>query len=99
VRIWDVAERKLLRTLAGYSRGVTDVAFHPGGRRLATTNPGEPVKLWDAQTGQELLALPAEAELITRLSFSADGTVLRGSSSTGLVRVWEAPPQRPEVRP
>ena len=88
------------------------MAFSPDGKRLASgsgddTNrypprPGE-VKVWDAQTGQELLSLKGTA--VTSVAFSPDGKRLASSSSgtrddtkkawaAGEVKVWDARPAR-----
>jgi WD40 repeat protein len=67
--VWDVQTGQELFSLKGHAMGVHGVAFSPDGKRLASvglevgrigTQPGQPgeVKLWDAQTGRELLALP-----------------------------------------
>ena len=54
-----------------------DVAFSPDGRRLAA-NDSSPadgsVKVWDAETGRELLSLPGHTGAIWGVAFSPDGT-------------------------
>ena len=68
-----------------------NIVFSPDGKRLASsarwTNA---VKVWDAQTGQELLNLKAGGE-INSLAFSPDGHWLVGDPG-GTVTIWDATP-------
>ena len=76
------------------------VAFSPDGKRLATrarSDQGPAVKMWDAQTGQELTTLHTGA--VTSVAFSPDGKRLACGSTTwdstkraygaGEVKVWD----------
>ncbi len=44
-------------TLAGHSYYVSSVAWSPDGKRLATASEDNTAKVWDAETGKELLTL------------------------------------------
>ncbi len=105
--VWDMngPEREQL-TLKGHSqivRRVGTLAFSPESRRIVTSagsiaNIGE-IKLWDAESGQELLTLPGAAR---NLRFSANGSILIGEMGFNLVseiRVerWDASPLSPQV--
>ena len=80
------------------------VAFSPDGKRLASgsgtwddtkraTSAGE-VKVWDAQTGQELLTLKGHTGRSRSVAFSPDGKRLASGIGTywtsGEVKVWDA---------
>jgi WD40 repeat protein len=72
------------------------VAFSPDGKRLAScTYPragsGE-IKVWDAQTGQELLTFEGNT-FVGSVAFSPDGerlTSSTGGGPSGEVKVWDA---------
>ena len=52
---------------------VTSVAFSPDGKRLASAGWDRTVKVWDAQTGQELLTFKGHSGRISSVAFSPDG--------------------------
>jgi WD40 repeat protein/serine/threonine protein kinase len=65
-----------LLTLKGHTfEGITSVSYSPDGKRLASGS-----KVWDAQTGHELLSLKGDGG-----GFSPDGKRLVGGS-----KVWDA---------
>jgi WD40 repeat protein/tRNA A-37 threonylcarbamoyl transferase component Bud32 len=97
VKVWDAATSRESLTIDhidphGWLNGV---CFSPDGRLLATAS-GFPhfwsrdgaVKVWDAQTGKEALALKGRNGAATSVCFSPDGKLLAGAGADGTVRVW-----------
>jgi WD40 repeat protein len=96
VKVWDVQTGQELLVLKGHSGNVGSVAFSPDGKRLssggwanqraaeaAQGGLGSPVKVWDAQTGQELLSLKGPG-IVGSVAFSPDGKHLASGS-----KVWD----------
>ncbi len=79
-----------LLTLKGHTGRVNGVAYSPDGKRLASAGGGE-VKVWDAQTGQELLSIK-HAYQVSDVAFSPDGKRLAsaGPGTGDTVKVWDA---------
>ena len=92
-----------LLTLKGHTSRVSSVAFSPDGKRLASGSRGTwdgtkrayvggKVKVWDAQTGQELLILKGHtSQHIPSVAFSPDGKRLACADwVNNTVKVWDA---------
>jgi WD40 repeat protein len=86
ITVWSLTTGKILHRLQGHSGNVTNAAFSPDGKLIASaateavgesggSGPGK-VKLWDAATGRELLTLKAVLASQSELSFSPDGNRL-----------------------
>jgi WD40 repeat protein len=58
--------------------------------RLASASDDGTVKIWDAATGQESLALKGHTDVVYSVSFSADGQRLASASSDKTVKLWDA---------
>jgi WD40 repeat protein/serine/threonine protein kinase len=79
-----------LLTLKGHTGGVGNVVYSPDGKHLASFSfDDNTVKVWDAQTGQQLLSLP-DRYMVTSVAYSPDGKHLATSSLPGVVKVWDA---------
>jgi WD40 repeat protein/serine/threonine protein kinase len=99
VKVWDAQTGQELLTFKGHTGDVESVAFPPDGKRLASASkgrreqgkelPGE-VKIWDAQTGQELLNFKGHTNAVRSVVFSPDGKRLASGSVFETVKIWDA---------
>jgi WD40 repeat protein len=69
--------------------GALGAAFNPDATRVAAL-AGNTAKVWDADTGRELLTLAGHPLPTTRLAWSSDGKRLATASEDQTVKVWDA---------
>jgi WD40 repeat protein len=94
--MWDAQTGVILRNLKGHMNAVWSATFSPDGQRLATGSQDEAVRLWDLETGQEVLTLrfPNPVSVVafhSTIAFSPDGKRLVAGVGHNTVTVWEAP--------
>jgi hypothetical protein len=65
------------------------MAFSPDGTRLASGSFDKTVRVWDAQTGQELHTFRGHNNWVTTVAFSPDGTRLVSGGVDHTVKVWD----------
>ncbi|KAA3661453.1 MAG: helix-turn-helix domain-containing protein [Chloroflexi bacterium] len=101
IRIWDVATGEVLlswvghelgNSSGGFYPGVLDVSYSPDGSRLATASSDGTAKVWDAETGEELLLLAGHTVGLHSLAYSPNGSMIATSSDNteNTVKVWDA---------
>jgi WD40 repeat protein len=93
LRSWEWHYIKRLRhkglPIMEHTAVVLDVAVSPDGRQIAACQD-EFIKLWDAQTGQNLGTLEGHRGRVSSVAFSPDGRWLEAGSWDGKVKIWDA---------
>lgn len=86
LRIWYAETGELLETRPAHQEDITTCIFSPDGERIATGSKDGTVKLWSAETGQEIAHWGLESP-VDSCAFSPDGARLFSLSSRRLT-VW-----------
>lgn len=94
VELWDVEAREQIRDWTPHPRPLTDFLYSPDGELLVTV-AGD-AAIWDGETGEALLTLPANASDVAHrrsVAFSPDGRLLatNGADAPGDVIIWDVP--------
>ena len=79
----------LLRTLRGHTSVVWNVAVSADGTRIATAGFEGVAKVWDTETGQELLTFTGHESDVFGVALSPDGKRAATASSDGTAKVWD----------
>ncbi len=92
VWVWDAANGAPVgEPLRGHRGPVRAVAFGPEGR-LATAGDDRAVRLWDVDSGEEVLTLRGHTGRVRGLAFSGDGHRLASAGDDVAVKVWDGTP-------
>jgi WD40 repeat protein len=99
VRIWDVESGELLHRLERHTLEVLAVSFSqdPQGSRLFTGGRDETLRVWDSESGEELLVIPTGTD-IWGIAVGADGKKVATSGGDGIIRLWESERPTPTIR-
>jgi WD40 repeat protein len=87
--VLDLTPGRLQRTCRGHKDFVTDVAFSPDSRLVASASWDGQIKLWRAEDGHELRSLVGHSSGVQSVLFTSDGRKLLSGSWDGTLRIWD----------
>jgi len=89
--IWDAGSGVKTRDLIlqGHKKSVECLAISPDGRQIVSGSADDTLKVWNAETGQEIRTLKGHNHIVFCLAFSRDGQRIASSSADGAVKVWD----------
>ncbi len=95
VRVWDVASRKLLKTLRGHGGRVPACEFAPDGKWVLSASHDRLAKVWNIEGYEEVrvfqgLVLEGHRDAILGADFSPDGRHVVSASRDRSAKLWDA---------
>ena len=87
LRLWDLANRSLVRTIRLETVSAS-LAFSPDGQRLATGHYNGDTTLWDIPALTPLQRYTGHTKGIPGIDFSADGKFLATTGTDGKLAIW-----------
>jgi WD40 repeat protein/tRNA A-37 threonylcarbamoyl transferase component Bud32 len=90
VKLWNLTDGKLLRTMTGHKGGVLSVAINPKGKTLVSGSTDNQVKVWDLESGKQLQDLGKEASggWVTDLAITPDGQEILSARTNNRIDRW-----------
>jgi WD40 repeat protein/serine/threonine protein kinase len=91
-KVWNAENGTEVMALHGAEEHAVCLRFSPDGERIASVDLNGMLKVWDAGTAKELLAVRVDEEVIRQISlisFSPDGNQIVSAGSDGTVRIWD----------
>lgn len=102
VILFDAATGAVVRRFEGHTARLwlTAVRFSADGRRLLTSSdsPDDPPRIWDVESGRELVRLSGRIGCISSASFSPDGRFAATGGEDSIVRLWDVSNGRELIR-
>jgi WD40 repeat protein len=96
ITLWDVSTGVESATLKCRSGDLTQLAFSPDGKRLASAGKDWPILLWDLASQRVTAALNGHTGSVNSIAFSSDGKRMISGSDDGTVRLWDPVAAREE---
>ncbi|MBI4557696.1 MAG: hypothetical protein HY706_08940 [Candidatus Hydrogenedentes bacterium] len=90
IKIWQVSDQTLLRTIEGHRDNILSAAFSPDGKRLATGSYDKTVGVWSIETSEEIYHLTQHVDAVYAVAFSPDGRLLASGAGDRTIKVWDA---------
>ena len=87
LRLYAVADWKLLATLRGHDDVIFSVAFSPDGKRLLSASFDHSVRLWDVHAHKSLREYTHHSDFVYAVAFTPDGKKLASASKDRTVQL------------
>ncbi len=88
MQVWDIQTRTIRNTFAGHEQDIYSLDFARDGRTIASGSGDRTVRLWDIETGGNILTLTIE-DGVTTVAISPDTKYVAAGSLDKSVRVWD----------
>jgi WD40 repeat protein len=87
--VWDLASGKV-KFQANEAKGIRSMAYSPDGKTLALALYDGKVKLLDATTFKEFMAIDGHKSGVNCVAFSPDGSKFASASLDQTAKIWDA---------
>lgn len=92
IRVWELGEDggKLLNVLIAHQSSILRIAYSPDGEKIVTAAADRTIKVFDAETLEELASLDGQSDWVMSLAFSPDGRRFAAGRFDGSLSVYDS---------
>jgi WD40 repeat protein len=97
IKLWNLADLSLIRTLTGHGLEVTEIDFSPDSTRLVSSSVDRTLKIWDVASGVVLDTLTGHTDAVESVVWSPNEDLIVSGAGELLtsgddksIRVWDA---------
>eukprot|EP01087_Luapelamoeba_hula_P019113 TRINITY_DN6286_c0_g1_i1.p1 TRINITY_DN6286_c0_g1~~TRINITY_DN6286_c0_g1_i1.p1 ORF type:complete len:2354 (+),score=344.36 TRINITY_DN6286_c0_g1_i1:69-7130(+) len=84
------ADGRNIRTFRGHAKRINASRFSPDGKQMVSGCLDGSLKIWDVETGDELVTLSGHTRSVFACDISHDGKYVISGSADGTIRAWDA---------
>ena len=88
IKIWNLNNKKEIRTLKGHLDFVYSVAISLDGKILVSGSRDKTIKIWNLQTGQLINTLYGHKGFVDSVAISPDGQTIASGSYDHTIKLW-----------
>ena len=89
LQVWDIQTRTIRHTFSGHEQDIYSLDFARNGKHIASGSGDRTVRVWDMDSGREVLNLSID-DGVTTVAISPGGDHVAAGSLDKSVRVWDA---------
>lgn len=90
IQIFDLVTQRRIRALTGHTDSVWSLAWSHNGRYLASGSADTTARVWDWQSGKEVLVYNKQGDTVRAVSWSPDDSRIVSGGLSGPVYLWAA---------
>lgn len=89
VKIWNLRQKQVIRTLKADSGWVYTVAISPDGQSAIAGYQNKTIKLWNLNTGEKIRTLKGHQALVNSVAISPDSQTVVSGSYDKTIKIWD----------
>ena len=91
IKLRDAESGREIVSLKGHEAEISGMVFSPDSKRLASCDLAEVIRIWDVETGKEIMTLKHDGGTFS-IAFSPDGMHIAsgGSDADNTIKLWDA---------
>ena len=88
INLWNLATTQPTLTLTGHTGTINDLTIFNCEKFCLTSAVDKSIRMWDLETGEEVMAFPGENSLDDGLKLTEDNLHVISTISTGVLGIW-----------
>ena len=89
IRLWDLNDYQLIKTIQTHTHFVKTVAFSFDGKILASGSDDKTVNIYEVETGQEVYSFNGHSHGVKTVAFHPGGEILASGSWDKTIKLWD----------
>ncbi|MEM6450653.1 MAG: caspase family protein [Cyanobacteria bacterium P01_D01_bin.105] len=88
IKLWNISNGGLIRTLSGHQGWANTVSWHPDGQQLASGGEDKKLKVWDTASGQMLWEKDSHRVRVSSVDWSQSSEWIAVGEGDRTVKLW-----------